>query len=81
MKILKVLVTNVGRLVRLLLIVGVGIATLAASVAFIAPKAADIAAAHRFERASIDLGTLSERSYVYDVNGDLMATFVADENR
>lgn len=81
MKVVRFLLTNIGRLGRLALIVAVGAGTLAASIAVAAPKIADIAAAHRFERASIGLGTLSERSYVYDVNGDLMATFVADENR
>ena len=72
---------NVGRLVRLVVIVAVGVATLTTAIAFSAPKVADIAAAHRFELGSIDLDPLSERSYVYDRNGDLMATFVARENR
>lgn len=80
-KVVRVIGRNAGRLVRLAVIVVVGVATLATSVAVVAPKVADIAAAHRFERASIDLAPLSERSYVYDRYGQRMATFVADENR
>ncbi|HYI61503.1 MAG TPA: transglycosylase domain-containing protein [Acidimicrobiales bacterium] len=81
MKVVRVILTNAGRLARLGLITAVGAVTLATSLVVIAPKVAEIAAAHRFERGSIDLGGLSERSYVYDVNGNLMATFVAEENR
>lgn len=79
--VLKFVLVNIGRIVRLVVIVGVGVATLAAAVAVSAPKLSELAAAHRFERATISLKPLSERSYVYDRNGEQMATFVSAENR
>ncbi len=81
MKVVRVILTNGGRLIRLGLIMVVGVITLATAIVMVAPKVAELTAAHRFERSRIDLGSLSERSYVYDVDGNLMATFVADENR
>ena len=80
-KVLKTLLTNVGRLVRLVVIVAVGVATLTATVAVAAPHLAEIAKAHRFEQSPITLQPLSERSYVYDREGQLIATFVDEENR
>jgi penicillin-binding protein 1A len=80
-KVLKVVLTNIGRLIRLALIVGAGLVTLTTAIAVAAPRIAEIAGSHRFERAGISLETLSERSYVYDRNGALLATFVAEENR
>lgn len=81
MKVLKALLTNVGRLVRLAVIVAVGVATLTATIAVAAPHVAEIAKAHRFEQSPITLQPLSERSYVYDGEGQLIATFVDEENR
>ncbi len=75
------LLTSLGRIVRLVLIMAVGVATLTATVAVAAPEVADIAKAHRFEQDSITLQPLSERSYVYDRNGDIIATLVDEENR
>ena len=75
------LLVNLGRLVRLGGIVVLGVATLATTVVVVAPRVADIAKAHRFEMPPVTLEPLSERSYVYDRNGDLMATFVAEQNR
>lgn len=81
MKVLKALLRTTGRAVRLVLIVAVGVATLTATIAVAAPYVAEMAKAHRFEQRSISLQPLSERSYVYDSNGDLMATFVDEQNR
>lgn len=73
--------TNLGRLARLALIVGVGIATVTATVAVAAPHLAEMSKAHRFQLEGITLRPLSERSYVYDSQGNLIATFVDEENR
>lgn len=75
------LLVNLGRLVRLGAIVALGVITVATTVAVVAPRVAEIGKAHRFEIPPVTLDPLSERSYVYDRNGDLMATFVAEENR
>ncbi len=77
----KVVLRNMGRAVRLALIVAVGVATLTATIAVAAPHVAEIAEAHRFEQDAITLQPLSERSYVYDAQGGLIATFVDEENR
>lgn len=81
MRVIRFVLVNIGRIIRLVVIVGVGVATLVAAVAVSAPKLAEIAAAHRFERATISLDALSDRSYVYDRHGNQMAAFVAAENR
>ncbi len=78
---LKALFTNMKRLVRLAVIVALSVVTLTAAVAVAAPHLAEISKAHRFELTSITLQPLSERSYVYDNRGTLMATFVDEENR
>ena len=80
-QILRFVLVNLGRVARLVVIVAVGVVTLTATIAVSAPKVAELSAAHRFERDSISLPELSERSYVYDRAGELMATFLADENR
>lgn len=72
---------NVGRVLRLGGIVVVGVVTLTAAIAVVAPKVAEIAKAHRFEIPEVTLEDLSERSLVYDRFGNLMATFVSAENR
>ncbi len=81
MEAVRLLLRSLGRIGRLALVVAVGVVTLTTAVVVAAPRLADLAAAHRFERAGISLEPLSERSYVYDRNGNLMATFVAETNR
>lgn len=81
MKAWDALLANLGRLLRLGGIVVVGVATLTTALFVTAPKVAEIAEAHRFEIPSLTLDPLTERSYVYDRYGNLMATFVASENR
>ncbi len=80
-KVRDAILANLGRLLRLGGIVVVGVATLTAALFVSAPKVAEIAKAHRFEIPSLTLDPLTERSYVYDRYGNLMATFVAAENR
>ncbi|QYG93572.1 hypothetical protein HC251_14820 [Iamia sp. SCSIO 61187] len=73
--------TNVGRVIRLGGIVVLGVVTLTASIFAAAPRVADITAAHSFDIPEVTLDPLSERSYVYDRDGNEMATFVSAENR
>jgi penicillin-binding protein 1A len=80
-KVVRVVLNNGGRILRLALIVVIGAATLTTAIAVTMPRVGELVASHRFERDSITLTTLSERSYVYDRHGNKMATFVAAENR
>lgn len=80
-KIQDAVLVNVGRVIRLGGIVVVGVVTLAASVAIVAPRVADMAEAQSFEIPQVDLDDLPERSYVYDRFGNLMAVFTSAENR
>lgn len=80
-KLADAVLVNVGRIIRLGGIVVLGVVTLTASVAVVAPKVSEIAKSHRFEIPPVTLEPLSERSYVYDRYGTQMATFVSAENR
>jgi membrane peptidoglycan carboxypeptidase len=80
-KLRDAVLVNVGRIIRLGGIVVLGVVTLTATVAVVAPKVSEIAKSHSFEIPSVTLDPLSERSYVYDRDGNEMATFVSAENR
>lgn len=68
-------------LTRLLVVMVLTMGVLAASVVLVAPRVGSIVGAHVSDRARVSLDALSERSYIYDRYGNLMATLVADQNR
>lgn len=79
-KLRDAILVNVGRVIRLGGIVVVGVVTLAASVAVVAPRLSEITKSQSFEIPQVDLDDLPERSYIYDRFGNQMAVFVS-ENR
>ena len=50
------------------------VGVMAASLAFIGPRVADIAGAHRSDQEQIVLKPLAERSYIFDSHGNLQGT-------
>ena len=67
-------VTAIKRLFRFTLVMAAAVGVMAASLAFIGPRVADIAGAHRSDQEQITLKPLAERSYIYDSHGNLQGT-------
>ncbi len=69
------------RILRLVVIMAVGAATVTASVVAIAPQAKGVASAHISDHARVRLDPLAERSYIYDRFGNPLATLHDEQNR
>ncbi|MGI8710690.1 MAG: transglycosylase domain-containing protein, partial [Acidimicrobiales bacterium] len=69
------------RLLRFIFVMAALIAVMAASLALVGPRIGDLVSAHRSDHERLALSRLAERSYIYDRNGNKMATLINSDNQ
>lgn len=67
--------------IRLLLVLALGVATMVGAVVAMVPAARHVAAGQSFTDEQVSLPPLGERSLLYDANGQLIGSFQDEQNR
>ena len=70
-----------SRLARFAFVMVALIAVMAASLALLGPQVGNLVSAHRSDHERLSLAPLAERSYIYDRNGNKMATLINGDNQ